>query len=56
MPVIQLFGTWRLGRSRFKASPGKTVSKTSTSTNKLGMVVHTYNPSYIGGIDRRITV
>jgi hypothetical protein len=26
----------------------------SVSKNKLGMVVHTYNPIYTGGIDSRI--
>jgi hypothetical protein len=26
------------------------------SSNKLGMVVHNYNPSYLEGIDRRIMI
>jgi hypothetical protein len=36
-----------------KASPrGRKVSNTSISTNKLGVEVHTYHPSYKGGIIR----
>jgi hypothetical protein len=39
----------------FKASPGKKLA-TIISTNKLGIVSHTCNPSYTGGVGRRIVV
>jgi hypothetical protein len=49
----QLLRRQRLGRSQFKDSSGK---KVNLSTNKPGIVAHICNPSYVGGIDRRITV
>jgi hypothetical protein len=45
-----------LGGSQFSASLGKKVTNTPVSTNKPGIGVHACNPSYSGGIGRRITV
>jgi hypothetical protein len=41
---------------QFEASLGKKVSEIPISTNKLVVVIHTDNHSYMGGIGRRIKV
>jgi hypothetical protein len=38
---------------QFKASLGKKANRTPVSTNTL---VHTYNPSHVGAVGRKITV
>jgi hypothetical protein len=45
-----------MGRSSFEANLGRKVSKTLISSNKPKVVVSACNPSYVGGIGRRITV
>lgn len=41
----------------FKASPCKKVSETlSQKKKKLRLMLHAYNPSYVGGSSGRITV
>jgi hypothetical protein len=40
----------------FRPDWAKKVSKTSISTNELGVVIHTCDPSYVGGKSRRIVV
>jgi hypothetical protein len=47
---------WRLGGSRFEASPDKKRWRDPISTNKLGMVVHICHPSYTECTSRRIEV
>jgi hypothetical protein len=37
-----------IGRSQFEASMGKKLARPCLK-NKPGVVVHTYNPSYLGG-------
>jgi hypothetical protein len=39
-----------------KANPGQKVSDTPISTNKLGVVACTCDPSYAGGVGKRIVV
>jgi hypothetical protein len=51
--ATQEVGIWRIvvsGQSKPK------IRKNPISTNKLGVVVHIRNPSYAGGIGRRVTV
>jgi hypothetical protein len=54
MPVIPATQEVEIRRTVAWGQLGQEVSKTF-STNRLGMAVHTYNPSYLGGIGRRIT-
>jgi hypothetical protein len=42
-----------IGRITIQGQSRQKVSKTSISTNKLSMVVHICNASYVGGIARR---
>jgi hypothetical protein len=42
--------------SRFKANPGKNLGRPQYQQTKQGMVVHAYNPKYVGGISRKIVV
>jgi hypothetical protein len=53
MPAIQEV---EIGKTAVQGQPKQKVSETSISINKPGMVVSTYDPSYVGGRDRRITV
>jgi hypothetical protein len=55
MPVIPTVQRQRSRRSWFKASLGKKLVR-PISINKPGMMVHICNPSYMGGIHRRIVV
>jgi hypothetical protein len=50
-----LLGRQRLGGSRFESSWDKKLAR-PISTNKLGMLVGTFDPSYKGGIERRTEV
>jgi hypothetical protein len=43
-------------RNMAQGQPRKKVNKTSISTNKPGMKEHVHNPSYMGGVGRRIGV
>jgi hypothetical protein len=52
MPVI--LATRKAEIGRIKASLGKKVNKTSSQPIKLGEMVHTCLPSYVGSINRRI--
>jgi hypothetical protein len=45
----------RLGGLQFKTCHGKKLVR-PISMNKLSMVVHSCDPSYSGGMDRRIAV
>jgi hypothetical protein len=49
MSVILATGRWRLGGTWFEA-------RLRISINKLGVVEHICNPSYAGGIGRRINI
>jgi hypothetical protein len=44
-----------IGGLQFKASPWKNLSN-PYSINKLDVVVHAYNPSYLGGRGRKIVI
>jgi heterodisulfide reductase subunit A-like polyferredoxin len=39
-----------------RGQSGQKVGKTTISTNKSDVVVHTCHPSYAGGVNRRIVV
>jgi hypothetical protein len=41
---------------QFEATLGKKVSEIPISTSRLIIVVYCYNPSYMGGIGKRLTV
>jgi hypothetical protein len=43
-------------RSQFEDQLGQKVIKTFISTNRTGKVACVYNPSYIGGIGRKIAI
>jgi hypothetical protein len=54
-PVIQLLGRQRLGGLQFKVCPDKKLVD-PISTIKLSVVEYIYDPSYWGGVKRRIVV
>jgi hypothetical protein len=54
MPVIPATWEAEMGRITAGSQPRQNVSETPISTNKLGMVVYSCNPSYARGIGRRI--
>jgi hypothetical protein len=54
--VNLLYRRQRSGALWFKTSLGKKFAGPHLNQSKLGTVVHTCNPSYVGGIDRRVTV
>jgi hypothetical protein len=58
MPVIPAMGCGgvEIGRITIQGQTREKVSKTLILTNKPGMVVHIYDPSYVEGISRRIKV
>jgi hypothetical protein len=45
-----------LGGSQFKVKLGKKGSEIPISINKPGIEAHTYHPSYLGGMGRRMVV
>jgi hypothetical protein len=47
-PIIQVTGEVEMERITVQGQPGKKISKTLISTNKLGMVVYICTPSYTG--------
>jgi hypothetical protein len=55
MPIIP--ATWKvdIGKITVQGQPGHK-KQDPISTNKLSIVVHFCNPSFTGGIDRRISV
>jgi hypothetical protein len=55
MPMPSI-GEAKIQRILFQGQPGKKLPRLPISTNKLGIVVHLYNPSYMGGVSRRIAV
>jgi hypothetical protein len=52
MPVIAATQSGEIGRIMVKTSLGK--KQDPFSTNKLGVVVHVFNPSYTGGTNKKI--
>jgi hypothetical protein len=58
VPVFQLLRRQGSEGLYFKGTQGKKFLRPlcPISTNKPGMVVHICNPSYTGGIDRRIAI
>jgi hypothetical protein len=51
--------SWLLRRQEVRrvevvGQSGQKVSETPPQQTKLGMVVHTHHPSYVGGVNRRI--
>jgi hypothetical protein len=57
MPVIPATWEAKIGESCFVASSGgwRESKQDPISKNKPGVVVHTYNPSYVEGVARRIS-
>jgi hypothetical protein len=58
-PVIPATWDVEIGGSQFKVRQKRLVRpylKKNKNKNKLGMVVHTYNPTYLESEGRRITV
>jgi hypothetical protein len=57
-PIIQ--GTQEVEIMKISISilgqPGQKISETPISTNRSDMVVHNYNPSYAGGLSRRVII
>jgi hypothetical protein len=45
-----------MGRNTIRGQPRQKVSKTPTSTNKLGVVVYTCLPSYTVGINKGLAI
>jgi hypothetical protein len=56
MPVIPATQEAEAVESKFKASLGKKLARTSISNNKLGMALYFCNPSYAASLSRRTTV
>jgi hypothetical protein len=56
MPIIAATREAKIRRTEFQGQPRGKISKTPSQQNKLGVMVHNYNHSYAGGIDRRIKV
>jgi hypothetical protein len=57
MPAIPAVRETEIGRILFKARPSeKKVVRFPSKTNKPGMAVGVWNPSYVGSIGKRITV
>jgi hypothetical protein len=56
MPESQILMRWRSGESWFKASLGRKCTRHHLNSKKLGTVVPTCHPSYMGTVNRRITV
>jgi hypothetical protein len=54
MPIILAPQEEGLGGSGFKASPGRRSARPPHL--KLVMIVHTSHPSYMGSINRKVTV
>jgi hypothetical protein len=55
-PAIPATQDVEIRRIKVVGQPRQKVSQTPILTNNPGMVVCVYNPSYLGGIGRRITV
>jgi hypothetical protein len=54
-PIISATLEVKIGRIVVQGLPGQKVSKIPISTNNLGMFAHACQPSYMGGINRKIT-
>jgi hypothetical protein len=56
MPVIAATLEVEIRRITVQGPFRKKASKISISTNKLDIVAHIFNPSYAGGVGKRIAV
>jgi hypothetical protein len=53
-PIIPATWEAKIGRIKLSEQSRQKVSETPISTNKLGIFAGVYNPSYRGGIGRKI--
>jgi hypothetical protein len=56
MPGIQATLETEIRRIRVQGQPKQKGSQNNISTNKLGMVIHTCDHSYVRGISKRTVV